>query len=191
MTDQTLISNIQQGDEKAFKALVTQHQQQVLRTCVGFVHNNHDAEDLAQEVFVEVYHSIHKFRNESKLSTWIFRIAVNKSLNFIRDSKRKKIFQSIENTLFRNEHAEMSADSWSERPDLKLENDQRKRKLHKAIDSLPERQRVAFTMSKIEDLSYLEIANVMGLSVSSVESLIHRAKINLQKKLYQCYKKGI
>ncbi len=191
MTDQTLISNIQQGDEKAFKALVTQHQQQVLRTCVGFVHNNHDAEDLAQEVFVEVYHSIHKFRNESKLSTWIFRIAVNKSLNFIRDSKRKKIFQSIENTLFKSEHTEMSADSWSERPDLKLENDQRKIKLHKAIDSLPERQRVAFTMSKIEDLSYLEIANVMGLSVSSVESLIHRAKINLQKKLYQCYKKGI
>ncbi len=78
-----------------------------------------------------------------------------------------------------------------ERPDLKLENDQRKANINKAIDSLPERQKVAFTMSKIDDLSYQEIAEIMGLSLSSVESLIHRAKLNLQKKLYKCYKKGI
>ncbi len=95
--DLAIIKRIQDGDERSFRILVEQHNQLVLRTCMGFVHDQHDAEDLAQEVFVEVYHSIEKFRKESKLSTWIYRIAVNKSLNFIRDNKRKRLLQSIEN----------------------------------------------------------------------------------------------
>jgi len=72
---------------------------------------------------------------------------------------------------------------------MKLENSQRATLLHEAIDSLPESQKVAFTLSKYEELSYQEISGVMDLSISSVESLIHRAKKNLQKKLYVCYKK--
>jgi RNA polymerase sigma-70 factor (ECF subfamily) len=70
-----------------------------------------------------------------------------------------------------------------------MENSQRAILLHGAIDSLPENQRVAFTLNKYEDLAYKEISDVMNLSVSSVESLIHRAKKNLQKKLYKCYRK--
>lgn len=187
MDEQLLTDHIQRGDEKAFKTLVETYNQLVFRTCMGFVHDSDDAEDLAQEVFIEVFHSIHKFRKESKLSTWIYRIAANKSLNFVRDNKRKKFFHSIEDAFQKNEHAE----DMYKQPDLLVEHDQRKTNLYKAIDSLSERQKVAFTMSKFDDLSYQEISEIMGLSISSVESLIHRAKINLQKKLYKCYKKGI
>jgi len=171
--------------------LVEQHQKMVLYTCLGFVQDRDDAEDLAQEIFVELFHSLGKFRGDSKLSTWIYRIAVNRSLNFIRDNKRRRFFQSIGINLSGDAKVDVVDESWSSRPDFEVENDQRRTNLYNAINSLPERQRVAFTLSKLDDLSYQEIAEIMGLSISSVESLIHRAKLGLQKKLYQCYKKGI
>jgi len=191
MTDHELVQQINSGDEKAFRLLVERHQKLVLQTCLGFVRDRDDAEDLAQEVFVELFHSLHKFRGESKLSTWIYRIAVNRSLNFVRDNKRHLFFRSMDVDITDNFRVDVADNSWSSRPDHEVENDQRRTNLYKAINSLPERQRVAFTLSKLEDLSYQDISDVMGLSLSSVESLIHRAKLGLQKKLYQYYKKGI
>lgn len=191
MTDQELVEQILQGDEKAFESLVGQHQQMVLRTCAGFVANSNDAEDLAQEVFVDVYGALHRFRHDSRLSTWIYRIAVNRSLNFIRDNKRRRFFQSLGLGTGEELKTDLPDESWHSQPDHEMENRQRRANLYRAINELPERQRVAFTLSKLDDLSYQDIAEVMGLSVSSVESLIHRAKLGLQKKLYACYKKGL
>ena len=189
MDEEQLIQAIQTGDERAFKQLVEKYQLLVVNTCKSFVHNMHDAEDISQDVFIEVFNSAHKFRGESKLSTWIYRITVNKSLNFIRDHKKQSLFQSIGNTLFgTSQSLDVRSNSYADRPDFQAENNERKANLYQAIDSLPERQRIAFNLSKFEDLSYREIAEVMQLSVSSVESLMHRAKLNLQKSLYACYK---
>lgn len=191
MDEQELIQAIQAGDDRAFQTLVEQFEVMVVNTCKGFVHQLDDAEDLAQDVFIEIFYSAHKFRGDSKLSTWIYRIAVNKSLNFIRDNRRRKFFHSIGDSLFGGKELDVPTSATADRPDLEVENDQRRQNLYRAIDELPERQRVAFSLSKFEELSYREISEVMDLSVSSVESLIHRAKLNLQKKLYQCYKKGL
>ncbi len=191
MTEKELIEAIQSGNEQAFKELVDTYQLLVVNTCKGMVHSLHDAEDIAQEVFVEVFRSAGKFRGESKLSTWLYRISINRSLNFIRNNKRNRFFQSISNDLFGSHSYDIPTNSVADQPDLEAENNQRKRNLYQAIDSLPERQKVAFSLSKLDDLSYKEISDVMDLSISSVESLIHRAKLNLQKKLYKCYKKGI
>ena len=191
MNEKELLKGVQAGDEQAFRKLVEQFQVMVVNTCKGFVYQLHDAEDLAQEVFIEVFHSSTKFRGDAKLSTWIYRIAVNKSLNFIRDNKRRTFIQSIGNSVFGSKSLDIPANDVTDRPDLEAENNQRRENLYRAINELPERQRVAFSLSKFDDLSYREIADVMELSVASVESLIHRAKLNLQKKLYQCYKKGL
>jgi len=191
MDQKGILEGLQTGDEHAFRMLVDEYQLMVVNTCKGFVHDLSDAEDLAQEVFIEVFRSASKFRGDSKISTWIYRIAVNKSLNFVRDNKRKKFFQSIENNLFGSKKLDIPAPHVTDQPDLEIENNQRKQNLYRAIDGLPETQRTAFSLSKFDDLSYREIAEVMGLSVASVESLIHRAKLNLQKKLFHCYKKGI
>ena len=189
MGETEIIQKLQQGNEQAFKQLVENYQKKVVNTCFGLVHNTADAEDIAQEVFIEVFRSIQNFRADSKLSTWLYRIAVNRSLNFIRDNKRKKWFQSFEDTvLAKNSKVNITTDL-HETPSAELENSQRAIILHEAIDSLPENQKTAFTLNKYEDLSYKEISEVMDLSVSSVESLIHRAKLKLQKKLYICYKK--
>jgi len=189
MTDQELVTQILHGDARVFEALVTDHQQMVFQTCLSFVQSRDDAEDLAQEVFVEVYHALSRFRGESKLSTWIYRIAVNRSLNHIRAGKRRRLMQSL-GIASESKH-DVADQSWNSRPDHEMENEQRRTNLYRAINSLPERQRVAFTLSKLDEMSYQDIAAIMGLSLSSVESLIHRAKTGLQKKLYACYKKGI
>ena len=190
MEESQLIKEIQEGDPKAFKLLVEKHQQMVVNTCFGIVHSLADAEDLAQDVFLEVYRTSGNFRGDSKLSTWMYRIATNRSLNFVRNKNRKGFFQSIEEAFTggRNRNNEISEIS-RDQPDKHITNEQRSSILHKAIDRLPEKQRIAFTLNKYKDLPYQEIAEIMEISLASVESLIHRAKKNLQDQLYECYKK--
>lgn len=190
MNETEIIDKLKQGNEAAFRELVDNYRQMVVNTCFGLLHNADDAEDVAQDVFIEVFRSVENFRADSKISTWLYRIAVNRSLNFIRDNKKRRWFQSFDDVVeskkeMLNQLNHQSADN----PESELENSQRAIILHEAIDSLPENQRVAFTLNKYEDLAYKEISEVMNLTVSSVESLIHRAKKNLQKKLHHCYKK--
>lgn len=190
MDESELIKGIQMADRQAFRTLVESYQKMVVNTCLGIVHNQSDAEDLAQEVFLEVFRNANQFRGYARLSTWLYRIAVNRSLNFMRANRRKRFWQSIEETFSggRNHSREIS-ENRNDQPDNEIKDQQRRDMLHKAIDNLPERQRIAFTLNKYEDLSYLQVAEIMQLSVASVESLIHRAKKNLQDQLYECYKK--
>jgi RNA polymerase sigma-70 factor (ECF subfamily) len=190
MSDTEIIEQLKQGSERAFKKLVETNQKRVVNTCFGMVHNREDAEDIAQDVFIEVYRNIQKFKGDSKLSTWLYRIAVNRSLNHIRDNKKNKWFHSFEDEVAaKSKQLQQLESSKSDNPEFDLENKQRTLILHEAINSLPENQKVAFTLSKYEELSYQEISDVMDLSVSSVESLLFRAKKGLQKKLFKCYKK--
>jgi RNA polymerase sigma-70 factor (ECF subfamily) len=190
MSEAGIIEKLKEGNEKAFSDLVSTYQKMVVNTCYGLLHSIEDAEDVAQDVFIEVFRSASGFRGDSKISTWIYRIAVNRSLNFIRDHKGRRGFKSLDEitqlpkTLTGDNYSESGGDPHSD-----LENSQRSILIHAAIDELPKNQRIAFTLNKYEDLSYKEISEIMNLSLSSVESLIHRAKKNLQKKLYNCYKK--
>ncbi|MBN1769075.1 MAG: RNA polymerase sigma factor [Prolixibacteraceae bacterium] len=181
-----LIKRLKQNDERAFRELVDEYQQMVFSVCLGIVHSSDDADDVVQEVFIDAFRSVHKFRADSKISTWLYRIAVNKSLNFIRDNKRRRFFQSIgavDSPDIADEQHQ------SEMPYHSMVEKERAEILHKAVDALPAKQRTAFVLSKYEDLSYAEIAEVMNTSIASVESLLFRAKQNLQKKLLNCYKK--
>jgi RNA polymerase sigma-70 factor (ECF subfamily) len=191
MPDKELIEQIQSGSRDAFRRLVEQYQPMVFNTCLGFVGNRQSAEDLAQDVFIEVHRSIHKFRGDAKLSTWLYRISVNKSLNHIRDHKKHNIVRSLERFFFDEKEEKLDVeDNVYGMADMPLEQQQHARALHKAINALPDNQQIAFTLHKFDDMSYKEIAEVMDLSLSSVESLIHRAKKNLQKKLVNYYREN-
>jgi RNA polymerase sigma-70 factor (ECF subfamily) len=181
------IDDLKKGDEKAFRLLVYQYQKMIFKTCIGIVHNADDADDVTQEVFIEAFHSIEKFRADSKISTWLYRIAMNKSLNFIRDHKRSKFFQSIG---LKSTPEIPDEEHNFDQPFEALQQKQRKMIMDAAIDSLPENQRTAFVLSKFDELSYKEIAEIMNISIPSVESLLFRAKQSLQKKLLHCYKKS-
>ncbi|MBD3289489.1 sigma-70 family RNA polymerase sigma factor [candidate division KSB1 bacterium] len=174
-----------------FKSIVQAHQEKVRNTCFRFVKNPEDADDVAQEVFIQVYESLSRFRSEAELSTWIYRIAVNKSLDFIRRKKRKKRFARLVSLFGFEEGKEDIELPVPGNPQSDLESRERKHILDWAIDRLPENQRTAITLSKIEGFSNKEIAKIMNLSLSAVEGLIHRAKKNLHDKLYKFYEKHL
>jgi RNA polymerase sigma-70 factor (ECF subfamily) len=187
MTDQQIVKEIlNSNSQKAFVELVDRYQPLVVKTCRGFVASYADAEDLTQEVFIEVYQSLSNFRNESKLSTWLYRIAVNKSLNFVRKKKRESVLQSIDRFFTGGNRGSQYFDieeNSNANPEKQIQKKEDKLILKQAINSLPDNQRIAFILSKYQDLSYKEIAEVMNVTVASVESLLFRAKANLQKKL--------
>lgn len=187
MEELHLISLIKKKDESAFKYLVETYSDRVYNTVLSFVQHAEDAEDIAQEVFIEVYQSINKFKNESKLFTWIYRIAVSKSLDHLKSKKRKKRFAFVQ-SLFGDEGISLLADKpHFEHPGVLLENKEHSKVLFFAISKLPENQQTAFNLNKVEGLSYNEVSEVMQVSVSSVESLLFRANQNLKKLLENYY----
>lgn len=191
MSDKELVEQIvNNNSQRAFEALVNRYQQKVINICLGFTSSIDEAKDISQEVFIEVYLSLPKFRQESAFSTWLYRIAVNKSINATRQSKKNILVR-----LFTKDNANANelfipADEASI-PDTKLTKREDYAALKNAIKSLPKNQHVAFTLNKYQELSYKEIAEVMEISLSAVESLIFRAKANLQKKLAEHFNKKI
>lgn len=183
LTEEVLIQKLSERNEIAFRQLVNEQKNRVYNVALGIVQNQEEAEDIAQEVFIQVFESIDQFKGQSKLTTWIYRITVTHALEWLRRRKRKKRFGYMIR-LFQSDANEPGVDVPDfVHPGVQLENQEKARLLFRTIDALPENQKVAFTLHKIEDLSYEEIAGVMGVSLGAVESLIHRARVNLQKKL--------
>jgi RNA polymerase sigma-70 factor (ECF subfamily) len=183
--DKEFIDKLRNSDEESFKILVDTYSDKVLNLCFGFVRNTEDANDISQEVFIEIYFSIKKFREESSLSTWIYRIVVNKSLDFIKSQNRKKRSGIVFSLLSTDKEAVIPGNN---NPENNFHDKQRIIVLKKAMDSLSENQRTALNLSSLELYSYEEIADIMKKSVSSVESLVFRAKKNLEKILKRYYK---
>lgn len=191
MHDLDILNDLRNGRESAFRSLVERYQGLVLNCVFRFVREKETAQDLTQEVFLEVYRSLPGFRGEAQLSTWIYRIAVARSLNHLKAMKRQKRFAFV-TSLFGDgpDHVEVAAGA-SEDPVAVLENKERARVLDAALNTLPESQRVAFTLSKVEGMSYQEIALVLNVSVSSVESIIHRARVRLRSELMEYYRQHL
>jgi RNA polymerase sigma-70 factor (ECF subfamily) len=189
-----LLESLIQGDPEAFDALIAAYQDRVVSTCARFVHNQEDAEDVAQDVFVEVYQSIAGFRGQSSLSTWIYRISVTKSLDFVRKMTRKKRMGKVKR-LFGlgsdDTHTSIDPPDAMPSPQAALESQERTQILNQAIAALPENQRTAIILANYEQLSQAEVGQIMGNTVSGVESLIHRAKKNLRKQLQAYYEKNL
>lgn len=186
MNELELIQQLRAGDELAFKKLVETYQDMVFNTGLGIVQNSEDAEDVAQEVFVQVYRSIDQFKGDARLSTWIYRITTTKALDHIRSRKRKKRFAFI-TSLFGNNEELLHEPVDFNHPGVALDRKEQAALLFRMIDQLPENQKIAFNLHKTEELSYQEIADVMQVSVSAVESLLFRARQNLRKLLEKHY----
>lgn len=190
MNEDSFIRALQNKERTAYSQLLDNYQDLVYGTCLSFVPNREDAEDIAQEVFVEVFRSVHSFKGNSKLSTWIYKISVSKCLQFIRKKNAKKRFVFLESLSGRETPIDRT---WFytnfDHPGVLLENKETSETLFKAVDKLPDDQRTAFTLVKIDGLSYQETSEIMKKSVSSIESLLFRARKNLKKYLSEFYKK--
>ena len=179
------IEALKRGDEKAYQHVFDAFGSRVYNTALGFLGQREEAEDVTQEVFVQVFESITSFRGDSSLSTWIYRIAVNKSLEKIRRERKKSKWALA--GFFSGKVKENEIVPDFEHPGIVLEKQEVANELYNAISQLPDNQRSAFTLHKLEQMSYAEISDVLGVSLSAVESLMHRARQNLKKTLEDFY----
>lgn len=180
MDDKILLDKIALKDENAFRLFVEKYHALVLNVCNNILHNRDDAMDVSQEVFMKIFDSIDSFRGESKVTTWLYRIAVNKSLNFLRSRKRNRWFSSID-ILFENGNKSKDPEDIELTADENIELDENKKALHHALKKLPEKQNIAISLHNFEDLAYKEISEIMDISVTEVGVLINRGKKKLKK----------
>ena len=185
MSDQEQVRAILKGDNRAMRDLILKYQDLVLNTCFKVLRTREDAEDMAQEVFIETYRSAATLRYEDDISFWLYRVSLNKSVNYLKRT-RNIIFRSLLQleSLFIPWDADSPQDILlsNDHPEDNLEATERLDILKKAVASLPAMQQKAFILHHYEDMPYKEICKVLNLSLSSVESLLFRAKVSLKKK---------
>lgn len=187
MNQPEFIVQLQQGDGSAFTKLVDAYQDMVYNTALGIVQNAEDADDITQEVFIQVYKSISSFKGDSKFSTWLYRITLSKALDHEKKKKRKKRFGFMQSLFGADAHAQVNLVEFNH-PGVQMEKKERAGELFNALKHLPEKQRLAFTLHKLEGQTYQEVAEIMNTTLYAVESLMSRAKINLKQELSRYYK---
>ncbi len=174
---------VAQGSEPALGELYQIFKDQVYNTALSYLQHVSDAEEVTQDVFVKIFQSAARFEGKSAVSTWIYRITVNRSLDMLQHRQRQKRFGFVVR-LFQPETGVPSLElPHFEHPGVALENKENARILFQAIESLPPQQKTAFILSFVEELPRQEVAEVMELSLKAVESLLQRAKGNLRKRL--------
>ena len=177
--ENSLIERSKQGEYSAFRQLVEQYQSRIYAVCYGVVRNREDALDVMQEVFIKIYHSIKKFHGESGLYSWIYRIAVNASLDFLRKQKRKRKFFE---TAYQERDVQIKGANTETPGDIVITLEL-KEVVHQAINKLPEKHKAIIILREIEGLSYQEIAKIMKCSEGTVMSRLFYARKKLTSLL--------
>lgn len=178
-----ILAQITQGSEPALAELYAEFSTRVYNTALGYLQNTAEAEEVTQDVFVKIYQSAARFEGKSSVGTWIYRITVNLSLDRLAYNKRHKRSGPMVR-LFRADSAAPAIDlPHFDHPGVVLEQKENARYLFQAIQSLPDQQKTAFLLSFIEELPRQEVADIMQVSLKSVEALLQRAKANLRTRL--------
>lgn len=191
--DAELMVRVKQGDSAAFELLVDKYKQPVMNLAYRTLRDPTEAEDLAQNVFVQVFKSADRYRVEAKFSTWLFTIARNLCLNEIRRRSRHPA-ESIEAAESPEDEGSFGRQFEDRKntsaPDLLL-RDELTSKVEESLASLPENQRTAILLFKEKDMSYEEISEILDCSLSATKSLIHRGRETLKQKLKPYLRTGV
>lgn len=187
MQPEEILILVAKGDKDAFGQLYILFKDKVYNTCISYLQQSSEAEEATQDVFVEVYHNANTYKGGASVSTWIYRITVNKCLDRIRYNNRQKRFSFI-TSIFNKDTGGLQHDKpHFDHPGVGAENRQRATMLFNAIRQLPENQQTAFILKQVEGLSQREVAQIMDIGEKAVESLLQRAKTNLRKVLSDYY----
>jgi RNA polymerase sigma factor (sigma-70 family) len=179
-TDIAIISAIAQGKMAELGLLYDRHIERVFNTALHFLQNENEAEEIAQDVFVEVVRSAKSFRQEAKVSTWLYRITSNKCLDVLRKRKTTRSLKMVFSIF--SEESELQVPDL-EHPALLMERSEQTAQIFAALKQLNDRQHEAFVLRYFEDLGQKEIAEIMQVSEKSVEGLLQRAKVELRTLL--------
>jgi RNA polymerase sigma-70 factor, ECF subfamily len=183
--DIRLMLQVRADQPGAFEELVENYQHRLVAVMHHLVGSAEEAEDLAQEVFLRIYRARKKYRPRSKFSTWLFTIANNLALNALRSRQRKPVvpLDVRDSGSLGPRPAEQLVRDKTGPPSQRVHHQELVAVIQHALDGLNERQRMAVVLNKFEDMNYIEIAEVMGLTTQAVKSLLSRARTNLRAAL--------
>lgn len=181
--DLELLNAVLEGDATAYRGLVEKYQGRVYSMVYGMVRNREDARDITQEAFVKAYRSLSTFRLESSFYTWLYRIAMNLSIDFVRKRKRRETGGFDDSIATRDGDGGIADIHHEEGPSRQLERKELFGRIMDAMEKLPEDQRQVILLRELEGLQYKEIADVMGVPEGTVMSRLFYARKKLQKLL--------
>ena len=179
--DAQLMLRVREGDDTSFAMLLDRHRGPVVHFLYRMVQNQAVSEELAQEVFLRVYRSRATYEPTAKFTTWLFRIATHVALNSIRDRKKEKGHESLDEELF--DGTERQVADRQQTVEQEMVHEVKLREVRQAIEALPAKQRAAVLMHKYEGLDYAQIAGVLSCSESAIKSLLFRAYESLRGRL--------
>ena len=182
MTEQELVSAAKAGDQQAFEQLVLDNQNKVYSLALRLTGDREEAADLAQEAFLKAWQGLPAFQGESSFATWIYRLATNVCIDYLRKQKRRRQVES-EVSLDDEELSWTEPADWSQDPHRQLERSEQGRALARGLEALPEQQRQILVLRELSGLSYQEISQKLGLDMGTVKSRIARGRMALRKIL--------
>jgi RNA polymerase sigma-70 factor (ECF subfamily) len=185
LDDTQLIERIKAGDFEAFETIVSRYQERVFGLALSMLRDEVEAQDVVQETFLNVFRKIDTFRGDSAFSSWLYRIAANNAMMKLR-GKRREMQVSVDEGLPRFDgegHHVVPVEDWTRRVDHRMENLELGSKIREAVDKLPEKYRIVFLLSDVEELSMKEVGEVLGLTVPNVKTRLHRARLFLRAEL--------
>jgi len=189
ISDDILVRKSQEGDYPSFGELVKRYEKKVYNLAYRIMGNKEDASDVLQETFLQAFKKLPGFKGKARFSTWLYRIAVNICLMRKRKQKKMKMV-SLDLPILTQKEDEIKRelrDDWSKSPLATLENEEVRKSLSKAIDSLPEGYRIVLLLRGLDGLSNEETAKVLGISLPAVKSRLHRARLFLRDKLSEYF----
>lgn len=184
-TDLTLVGRLQAGDKSVFRELVRRHQEKVYRLSLRLTRDESKAQDAMQDAFLQVFRKIEQFQEQSAFTTWLYRITVNAALMRMRTERRHRE-TSLEDASPRyTEQGEMAepVDDWAPPVDDDVANRELAVHAREAVDALPEAYRSVFMLREIEELSTEDVAQILDLTIPTVKTRLHRARLALRKAI--------
>jgi len=188
LSDERLVGSARGGDVAAFTVLARRYQNRIYGMIMGMTRNHQDADDLAQETFLQAFRALDGFRGRSSFYTWIYRIAVNLTLNFLKKAGREKNRAVIELDAFAEGLDEQKKSSSPEKSSLRREF---RKSLKEAIDALPLVYRSAFVMVEYQGMSHRQASEVLKCSENTVSWRMHKARKMLQTSLKPYWERGV
>ena len=188
MTEQELVHSAQKGDTSAFGQLVEAHQSKIYSLCYRMTGNAEDAADLTQEVFLSAWRSLSRFQEQSSFGTWIYRMATNASIDFLRREKRRQVLSMTMEEDSEERQAQVPDERYS--PHRLLEQKEARQAVADALAALSPEHRQVLVLREMEGLSYQEIGQLLGLEEGTVKSRIARARLALRDFLIKSGKIG-
>jgi RNA polymerase sigma-70 factor, ECF subfamily len=184
-SDVELVQRIVGRDARAFEVLMRRHNRLLYRTARSIVRDDHEAEDCVQEAYLQAYRSIHSFRAQSRLSTWLVRIVINQALERLRRRKREDGDVALDNVVDLEKHMDTMNTTINEpeRPDIAASRLEMRRLLESRIDRLPDAFRTVFILRALEELSVEETALCLGIQEATVRSRFFRARGLLRESI--------